>query len=209
MTLMELGQLEESILQLRRVETVIRPLLDETLRDRDPLLWASAQHTLGSATLELGKREDGILRFEQAEKAFRSAMEEFTPDRAPHWWATARFGLASSLVELGARGRGGQYLAEAEAAFREVAEYYTRVGNRDDTALAMNGVAMALLNKSRHHETGTESLTLAISTFKATLKLKPSKGAPPFYRQIERNWLEALYLLRERSGPGETDGPES
>ena len=61
--------------------SVYRSLLDETIREREPLEWARIQYYLGTSSYQLGRallmfgeQEDGTARLEEAVEALRAAL---------------------------------------------------------------------------------------------------------------------------------------
>jgi hypothetical protein len=197
MTLFDLWGVEESPKRLDEARIAIEPLLEESLRGRDPLLWSHGQHLLGTILLRIGQSRGDIGVLRDAEQALRNALAELAHDVAPYWWATTTCDLATTLLELGSRRQGFQKLADALDLFQSLKEQYSREDNHAGVVRANNGIAMALQYIGELHEDGTNALELAISLYEKILNDRV-EGEKELYRQIETNHLNALYALKAR-----------
>ncbi len=89
-----LGEREGGTARLEEAVAAYRAALEEQMRERVPLNWATTQSNLGKALQILGERESGTARLEEAVAVDRAALEEKTRERVPLEWAQTQHGLA-------------------------------------------------------------------------------------------------------------------
>ena len=106
--LLAIGERESGTEGLQQAVVAFRATLEETTREREPLVWAKTHNHLGTALRVLGERELDTERLQQAVAAFSAALEVRTRESLPLEWAATQNNLGNALQMLGEREAGTQ-----------------------------------------------------------------------------------------------------
>jgi tetratricopeptide (TPR) repeat protein len=168
-------------------------------REREPLLWASTQHNLGTALSTLGERESDPVRLEKAIAAYHEALKERTRDRAPLDWAKTQNNLGLALKGLAERRRDTALLEEAIAAHREALKEYTREFAPFDWARAQNNLGVSLRRLGEWNGDNAR-LEEAVAAHRDALKECSRERAPFGWAELQNNLGNALLILGAAEG---------
>lgn len=192
-----LAEREGGTVTLQEAVSAYRASLEESPRERVPLLWATTQNNLGNALRVLGSRESGTTTLRQAIVAFRETLQEWTRDRVPQLWSITQNNLGTALVELGERDSDTATLQEAVSAFREALKERTRESVPLDWAMTQSNLGEAL-RALGEGESGTTTLQQAVVAYREALKELTRERVPLLWATAQNNLGHALLRLGER-----------
>ncbi|WP_428696949.1 tetratricopeptide repeat protein [Stappia sp.] len=192
-----LGMRETGTARLEQAVEAYRLALEERMRERVPLYWATTQNDLGAGLAELGVRDAYPARLEQAVEAFRLALEERTRERVPLDWAMTQNNLGNALQELGTREAGTARLQQAVEAFRLALEELTRERVPLYWATTQNNLGNALRELGTR-EAGTARLEEAVGAYRLALEEWTRQRVPLDWAMTQNNLGSALAELGTR-----------
>jgi len=185
---------------LQRAEEIVQDLLEDSLKQADPTLWAAGQNAYAVMLQNQGIRTDGAKGADllaDAVTAYRAALEVRTRDDHPLQWATTQNNLAAALQDQGTRtdaAKGADLLADAVTAYGDALKVRTRGDHPVDWAATQNNLAIALRNQGTRTDgaKGADLLAGAVTAYRDALKVYTRDDHPVQWAITQNNLAIAL-----------------
>lgn len=184
----------ESLIEARDVYKIA---LNERMRERTPLVWATIQNNLGNAFRSLGERESGTDNLWNAVIAYDLALEEQSRLWTPLEWARTQSNRGATLANLAEKLKNIDILDSASASLCLALKEQNAINAPLEWAGTLGNLG-AVFTQAGDWLADTRFLRKAVSAFRLSLKRRTREIVPFYWATTQTNLANALTYLGVR-----------